>query len=150
MFERIPGYASPIFNQVRRLEQELDELFGVGTTLTGTRDIRSLPAGTFPAVNVGSTPEAVSVYLFAPGIDPSKLDLSMQQNLLTVSGERPAVEEQDAKYYRRERFTGEFRRAISLPEDVDPDRVEARYSNGVLKVTLGRRAEAGPHRIPVQ
>ena len=95
---------SPLLAQFRRLEQELDEVFGSATPWTG--GIRSLPPGTFPAINVGSTEDQVTVYLFAPGIDAKKLDISMQQNVLTVSGEREVAREEQATYYRQERFDG--------------------------------------------
>lgn len=149
MFEGIWRFENPVSGQLRRLEQELNEMFGSGPTLTGTRDIRSLPTGAFPAVDVGSTPEAITVYVFAPGVDSSKLDISIRQNLLSIAGERDIQANEGASYYRRERFNGEFRRSISLPEDVDPDRVDARYKDGVLTVTIGRRAEAKPRQIEI-
>jgi HSP20 family protein len=149
MFERIWGYEHPLSGHFRRLEQELDELFG-SPTLTGTRDIRSLPIGTFPAVNVGATPETVTVYVFAPGVDPKGLDISIRQNLLTIAGERQLPESEGASYYRRERFGGEFRRSLSLPEDVDPDRVAAKYVDGILTISVGRRAAAKPRQIEVR
>jgi HSP20 family protein len=148
MFERMWGYETPLFSQFRRLEQELDDLLG-GNTLTGTRDIRSLPAGGFPAINVGATQDEVTVYLFAPGLDPRKLEISIQQNLLSIAGEREVSADPNATYYRRERFTGSFRRSIGLPEDVDPDRVDARYVNGILKITVRRRETAKPRQIEV-
>jgi HSP20 family protein len=149
MFERIWGYEHPLSGQFRRLEQELDDLFGRTAALTGTRDIRSLPAGSFPAINVASTPEAFTVLVFAPGLDPKKLDISIRQNLLSIDGERDVPEVEGATYYRRERFNGEFRRSISLPEDVDPERVEAKYLDGILTVVVGRRASARPRQIEV-
>jgi HSP20 family protein len=148
MFERLWGYETPLFSQFRRLEQELDDLLG-GSSLTGTRDIRSLPAGAFPAVNVGATQDEVTIYLFAPGLDPKKLDISIQQNLLAIAGEREISADGNASYYRRERFSGAFRRSINLPDDVDPDRVDARYVNGILKVTVRRRETAKPRQIEV-
>jgi len=148
MFERIWSYEHPLSGHFRRLEKELDELFG-GAALTGTRDIRSLPIGTFPAINVGSTPDAITVYVFAPGVDPKGLDISIQQNLLTIGGERQLPQEENATYYRRERFSGEFRRTLSLPDDVDPDGVEAKYTDGILTITVRRRASAKPRQIEV-
>lgn len=138
---------SPLLAQFRRLEQELDEAFGGSTPWSG--GIRSLPPGTFPAINVGSTEDGLTVFLFAPGIDPRKLDISIQQNLLSVSGTREATEEQ-GNYYRRERFTGEFRRVISLPDDVDPDKVEASYRDGIVQIRVRRRESARPRQIKVQ
>ena len=100
-------------------------------------------------INVGSTQDRVDVYLFAAGLDPRQLDLSIQQNLLTVSGSRKLQADSDAEYYRRERFDGEFRRVVTLPDDVDPERVEARYRDGVLQITLQRREAARPRQISI-
>ena len=150
MFEGLWGYEHPLSAQFRRLEDELDSLFGAGASLTGTRNIRSLPAGAFPAVNVASTPEAVMVYLFAPGMDAKGFDISIQQSLLSINGNREIPLDEHATYYRNERFSGQFRRTISLPEDADPERVEAKYSNGILTVRIGRRESAKPRQIEVR
>ncbi len=148
MFGSISYSENPLFTEFRRLEQEMDELFGGSTPWTG--GIRSLPPGTFPAINVGGTDESVTVYLFAPGIDPKQLDISIQQNMLTVSGRREAQAQPEATYYRRERFNGEFRRVISLPEDVDPDKVEATYRDGIVQISVRRREATRPRQIQVQ
>jgi HSP20 family protein len=139
---------NPLLAQFRRLEEELDEVFGRGTPWTG--GIRSQPPGSFPAINVGSTENDVTVYLFAPGIDAKKLDISIQQNLLTVTGEREAPRDGDATHYRQERFVGGFHRVISLPDDVDPDQVEASYRDGVVQITVRRRESAKPRQISIR
>lgn len=139
---------SPLFAQFRRLEQELDEVFGSTTPWSG--GIRSLPPGTFPAINVGTTEEGVTVYLFAPGLDPKKLDISIQQNVLSIAGTREVSSDEKGTYYRRERYDGEFRRVISLPDDVDPDKVQASYRDGILQITVRRRDSARPRQIAVQ
>jgi HSP20 family protein len=146
MFGIPSNVPSSVFDELWRVQQEIDELFGSGSSPLG---IRSLPRGTFPAVNVGQTPERVEVYLFAPGIDPKSLEISIQQNLLTVSGKRELGTEQ-AAYYRQERFGGEFRRVISLPEDVDPERVRAKYVDGIVQIGVQRRESARPRRIEIQ
>ena len=137
---------SSVFDELWRLQQEVDELFGSWSSPLG---IRSLPRGSFPAVNVGQTPERVDVYLFAPGIDPKSLDISIQQNLLTVSGRRELRAEEEADYYRQERFAGEFRRVISLPEDVDAERVQAKYADGIVQIGIQRRESARPRQIEI-
>ncbi len=148
MFPTMSGYEGTLFNDLRRLDQEMDELFGrFAWPVTG---IRSVARGTFPAVNVGATSEKVEVYLFAPGLDAKKLELSMQQNLLAVSGERKIPIDEKADYYRQERYSGEFRRVITMPEDVDPDRVEASYRDGVLRISVARKEAARPRKIAVQ
>jgi len=139
---------SPLLAQFRRLEGELDEIFGSATPWTG--GIRSLPPGTFPAINVGSNEDSVTVYLFAPGVDAKKLNISIQQNVLSVSGEREVARDEQAAYYRQERFGGEFRRVISLPDDVDPDRVDASYRDGIVEITVRRRESAKPRQISIR
>ena len=147
MFGSLTNFGGSLFDEFRRLEEELDEL-------TGRRlwpaEIRSVARGTYPPINVGSTPEQVDVYLFAAGLDPKTLDISLQQNLLTVAGEREAPVKENANYYRKERFDGSFRRLITLPNDVDPDKVDARYSDGVLQIHIQRREATRPRQIQVK
>jgi HSP20 family protein len=147
------GLRSPyddVFNEFRRLEREFDALLDGGTALSGNRNIRSFASGTFPAVNVAANPEAVTVYLFAPGIDPKSLEISIQQNVLSVAGTRDVKGEEEGTYFRRERFTGSFRRVVALPDDVDPEKVDARYDAGIVHITIGRRASEKPRRIDIQ
>jgi len=143
----LSSFDGNLFNDFRRLEGEMDELFGSLALPTGIRAVRR---GTFPPINVGSTPEQVDVYLFAAGLDPRSLDLSIQQNLLTVSGSRKLQADEAAEYYRRERFDGDFRRVVTLPDDVDPERVDAKYRDGVLQIRVQRRESARPRQIEVK
>jgi len=147
MFGSLWGsFDTSLFDEFRRLESEMDQLFGRGSLPAG---IRAMRRGTFPPINVGATPERVDVYLFAAGLDPKSLDISIQQNLLAVSGERKVPVDEAADYYRQERFDGEFRRVITLPDDVDPDRVEAKYRDGVLQITVQRREAVRPRQVTV-
>lgn len=136
-----------LWGEFQRLQREMDDLFN---WTWGQGNIRAVAPGTYPAINIGETPDAVNVYVFAPGIDPSKLDLSIQRNLLTISGERRTSEpEGKAQSYLRERFNGSFRRVISLPDDIDPNQVNATYRNGVLGVIIARHEAAKPRQIQV-
>jgi HSP20 family protein len=148
MFGQIlSGFETQLFDEFRRLESELDQLVGRGGAWpTGIRAVRR---GTFPPINVGSTADRVDVYVFASGIDPKALDISIQQNLLVISGQRAVRVAQEGNYYRRERYDGEFRRVITLPDDVDPERVDAKYRDGVLQITVRRRESAQPRQIAV-
>jgi len=136
-----------LFEEFRRVEQQMDQLFGWGAQPSA---IRSVPRGTFPPINMAATADAVEVYLFAPGLDSSKLDLKLEQNLLTVTGERNSPIKENASYYRQERFSGAFQRAIALPDDVDPDQVRATYRDGILHITAQRRESSKPRQINVQ
>jgi HSP20 family protein len=143
----LSGIDTNLFGEFRRLENEVDQLFARSAWPAGIRAVRR---GTFPPINVGATPEKVDVYLFAAGLDPKDLDISIQQNLLAVSGSRRVPVNEEAEYYRRERFDGDFRRVIQLPDDVDPDRVDAKYRDGVLQITVQRRESARPRQIEVK
>jgi HSP20 family protein len=136
-----------LFEEFRRMEQQMDELLGRGPQAPA---IRSVARGTFPPINMGETPEGIDLYLFAPGLDAKSIELAIQENLLTVAGERQVPVREDAIYYRRERFSGGFRRVIALPQDVDPSRVEARYVDGVLHIKAQKRQAVKPRQITVQ
>jgi HSP20 family protein len=137
-----PGF----FDGFDELRREMDSLFA---SAIGPASIRAAARGSFPAVNVGETPEQVDIYLFAPGIDPKKIDISLDDKVLTVAGERPAQSSSD-KAHLRERFSGSFRRAVNLADDIDPERVEARYTDGVLHITVGRKAAVQARRIEIK
>lgn len=139
-----------LFAQFDRMQQEMNKVFG---GLDVPSSIRSVAAGSFPPVNVGTTPKTVEIYAFAPGLDADKLDISIDWGVLTITGERgSAWTSDDAKtsIYAAERFSGSFQRTFSLPDDVDPDSAEAKYVDGVLKIVLQRPEAAQPKRITVQ
>ena len=101
-------------------------------------------------LDLGGTQEQVDVYIFAAGLDPRSLDISIQQNLLTISGERNLIRVEGANYYRSERFDGPFRRILTLPDDVDSDQVDAVYRDGILHIIVKRRQSVKPRRIEVK
>jgi HSP20 family protein len=148
MYSSLWTFPSSFFADFDRLQREFDEHFGAFGTPSS---IRSVAPGTFPAINVGNTPGSVEVYAFAPGLDASKLDVTVDRGVLSISGERAATpQDAGAKTYSRERFSGSFRRAVSLPDDADASQVKASYRDGILRISIARRAESQPRRITVQ
>jgi HSP20 family protein len=147
MFGSLTNFEGSLFDDLRRMQQDMDEMFGPRGYPTG---IRSVARGTYPPINVGATSDRVDVYLFAAGLDPKALDIAIQQNLLTVAGERNVEVPENAEHYRRERFSGSFRRVISLPEDVDPEKVDACYADGVLHIAIQRREASKPRQIEIK
>ena len=142
-----PMYRSAdLFAELNRMQSLLDQVFPTGSS------IRSQPGAGFPVLNVGTTPSAIEVQALAPGLDPAKLEITVDRGLLVIAGERaselPANGER-VNVYARERFTGKFRRVVSLPEDADPGRVEASYRDGVLRITVHKRESSLPRRIEV-
>ena len=144
---RFPGDLFPEFEALQRqVEQLLD-----GRAWPSS--IRAATRGAFPAVNVGTTADAVEIYAFVPGLDPASIEVSLDKGLLVISGERPSdlpQESEKVTVYADERFAGQFRRAISLPEDADASRVDAGYHDGILKVVVPKRESAKPRRIEVK
>jgi HSP20 family protein len=147
MWGYLTGFDDDLFEEFEGMRRRMDQLFGAWPSSTG---IRSVAAGTFPAINVGASPEQVDVYVFAAGVDPKSLDISLQQNLLSIAGERKVELPENVQVYRNERVSGGFQRALTLPEDVDPDKVGATYRDGVLHLTLRRREAVRPRQIEVK
>ena len=133
-----------LFADLDRLQREMQQNFEISPS------IRGLTRG-FPAMNVGGTPKSVEIYAFAPGIAPEALEVHVEKGVLTVAGERKLEAVPDkATAHIDERFTGRFRRIVSLPDDVDATAVEARYRDGVLHISIPRKEAAQPQRITIQ
>jgi HSP20 family protein len=137
------------FADFAQLQSRLEDLFGGRSGLSSIRAVGR--AGAFPALNVGTWAEALEVYAFAPGIDASSIEVTVEKGLLILSGERRTrgKESEAVDVYAKERFEGRFRRVVSLPDDADAARVEASYRNGVLKVVVPRLESAKPRQITV-
>lgn len=104
----------------------------------------------FPAVNVTQTADAYYLRAELPGLDASDLDLSVDQNKITLRGSRDIpTEGAQVSTHRRERTSGSFNRTVALPSDIDAEGVEATYRNGVLTVTVPKTPEAKPRQISV-
>ena len=150
MYESLFSFPGAFAGEFQRLRHELDDLFSAAGAPTG---IRAVAPGAFPAINVGNTPQSLEIYAFAPGIDASRIELTIDRGVLTLAGERPSAlpaDDANINVYSRERSSGPFRRAISLPEDADPAQVQADYRDGVLHISVTRRDAPVPTRIAIQ
>ncbi|MFM0341873.1 Hsp20/alpha crystallin family protein [Paraburkholderia fungorum] len=141
-----------LFSELDRLQREMASLFGGFPS-----SIRSGRSGAFPQVNIGATDDSIEIVAFAPGVNTAELDVSIDRGVLTISGERKPAQpgsgdksRDDTRIYSQERFTGTFRRVIELPQNADPDKVQARYTNGCLSITVGKREASKPWAITVQ
>ena len=111
----------------------------------------ALTTGAFtPAVDVYEDEHTLTLKLEVPGIDEKDLDIRVENNVLTVRGERKfEKEEKEENFHRIERQYGSFTRSFTLPNTLDTEKVEADYDKGVLKVRLAKKAEAKPKQIKV-
>jgi len=105
----------------------------------------------FPAVNVWQSDEAVAITAELPGVEASDIEIAVEGDVLTLSGERKEPELPEGAAWRRsERGYGKFSRAIRLPFAISEDKVEARFENGVLRIGAGRPDEDKPRRIEIK
>ncbi|KWA10930.1 heat-shock protein Hsp20 [Burkholderia cepacia] len=141
-------FGSDLFDEFARVQRQVANLLGDRPS-----GIRAVRPGAFPALNVGATDSAIEIVAFAPGMAAADFDVSIDKDLLTISGERkpaPGGDGDDLRTYAQERFHGAFRRVVELPRDADPDQVSARYENGCLLIRVGRREASKPRAITVQ
>ena len=140
-------FRTDLFGELDRLQRQMSGLFeGFPSSLRSSR------MGTFPHINVGTTDSTFEIVAFAPGVDPAKLDMSIDKGLLSIAGERSTRQPlpEGTRQYAQERFTGSFRRVIELPQQADPDKVQARYVDGCLLITVGKREASKPRAITVE
>lgn len=125
------------------LRSDLDEAFGqfFGKTMTDLQ-------GAFSAISVWEEDGKYHVALDVPGMSKEELSLDIQDGHLILSGERKTVE--DRNYLHNERRHGQFKRAVQLPDWVDPGSVSATLDSGVLSVVLDKKLEMQPKRIEIQ
>lgn len=141
-------FPGDLFAEVDELQRQIERVFAPRYP---SSSIRAVGRGAFPAVNIGTTPDAIEVYAFAPGLDPSSLEVTVDRGLLTIAGNRAKSVEpgKNGNVYAQERPSGSFRRTVSLPDDADPAKVEATYRHGVLKVRVDKREASKPRRIEI-
>ena len=150
MYPSLTRFPGDLFADFESLQRQVEQLLG---NRGQPSSIRAADKGAFPALNVGSTAEGLEIYAFAPGIDVGKLEVSVDRGLLTIAGERAGempAESEKVSVFAAERFSGPFRRAISLPEDADTSRVDAKYRDGVLRIAIPKRESSKPRRIEVK
>ena len=140
---RTPAAPWHVWDDLRRLQQELNQAFD--WRLAGPR------AAGYPALNVRSDKEAVTVTAEVPGVKPGEIDITVQRATLTIAGKRaPDAPGEGAVYHRQERTGGDFVRTLELPCAIDAGAVEARFQNGVLTIRLPRAPEDKPKTIAVK
>src|SRR5438445_8516247 len=131
-----------LMNRMNRLSRESYSPEGPEEALTTT--------GFAPPVDIYEDEHTITLKLEVPGIDEKDIDVRIDNNTLTVHGERKIEKEEKEENFRRvERQYGSFTRQFTLPSSVDPGKVSADYSQGVLKIKLAKKAEAKPKQIKV-
>jgi HSP20 family protein len=139
---------SPL-QQLSTLREEIDRLFD-SPLQEFTRGSQQLLSGWLPAVDLYEDKDNLIVVAEVPGMTKEDIHISLQNDVLTLSGERNQQEKmKDAEIYRAERFLGRFQRTITLPVRINPDQVKATYKDGILTVILPKAEESKPRQIQV-
>ena len=138
------------FDRLSTLRDEMNRLFDVSPPGFGAREDRLLGAWS-PALDVYQDKDNVYVKTELPGMKKEDIQISLQDNTLTIAGERKQEKEiKEGDGFRSERFFGRFHRSVALPVQVQTNTVKAQYKDGILTVTLAKAEEAKPRQIQVQ
>ena len=133
------------FRDLTALQSEVNRLF----SRAGAGDAVDRQSWT-PSIDVVESDDDIKLKAELAGMNPDDINIEVQDNVLTLSGERHFEEEvKEDKYYRIERRYGSFSRSIALPQTVDESKIEANYENGVLEVTVPKTEIAKPKKINV-
>ena len=137
------------FQELNLITDRMNRLFQDSFGTAGRED--ALTTSSFvPPVDIYEDEQNIVLKLEVPGIEQKDIDVRMENNTLTVRGERKfEKEEKEENFHRVERRYGSFYRAFTLPNTVDAENVHAEYDNGVLKIKLAKKAEAKPKQIKV-
>ena len=128
------------FVELRRMQNEMSRVFS--GLAPATRD--------FPPINIWLGENSVVVTSELAGVARDDVTINLQEDVLTLEGARRPTQQQDANWQRRERAYGTFSRVVQLPFPVDPEKVQARYNNGILEIELERLEADRPKKIEIR
>ena len=137
------------FREMARLSEDMSRLVG---ELVGERRGRETLRGAWvPPVDILETADAIRIDVELPGLAAGDVEITVENGVLTVRGERAFRDAGEGEtYHRVERAYGEFERSFQLPRSVDPERIRARFEAGVLRLELPKREESRPRSIKVE
>jgi HSP20 family protein len=142
------------WSPLARFRSEMDNLFErFFGDAWGTSMLESLPArfGRGPRLDLAESENEIAVKAELPGVEPNEVHVDLTGNTLTIRGEkRQEKEEKRENYHCVERRYGSFNRSVQLPASVDPEKITAGFKNGLLTITMPKRADAKPKRITVK
>jgi HSP20 family protein len=142
-----------VMNDSVRLRDAMDRFFGEPVFRTFATSQRSTGTFSIP-VDVFATDSDVFVIASAPGLGPDELEVTIDENVLALSGTIPNVakstEAEGATWYLQENGHGQFRRTVTLPVDVDADQAEASFEHGILRLRLPKAEAAKPRQIKIR
>ena len=139
------------FAMLNQLHNELARAMGSPRQRWTDQGRETSVADWVPLMDIREEPSRFLILADVPGVKPDDVEVTLEGGILRIKGERKmeAFQAEDGRYGRQERPTGSFYRQFLLPESANPDEVSARVHDGILEVTIGKRAETQPRRIEV-
>ena len=138
-------------NETRALVSEWDRMLEEFFNLSPARRDAQEGQGWAPRVDIREEKDRYVADFELPGIEKNEVQVTMESHVLTVTGERKREEpREDDKVYRCERFYGKFARSLRLPDDVDAEKIEAGFKNGVLRIAVPKKEEAKARAIEIK
>lgn len=146
-FYKVPSLGvSNAFDQLHRMRRQLDRYFGDDFNTTSG----FAGAGVFPQINLTEDADRFFVRAELPGVTSQDIELQATGKNLTIAGERKIEPEKDGvRYHRREREAGKFSRVITMPTEINPERIEARMTDGVLTIRVPKADAVKPRQITI-
>ena len=145
---------SNVFDQMLSMARAMDQAYGRDESFPTNWNETQRAQLWFPPLDAYETTDAYLVELDLPGVHPENVDISFEQNTLTIKGTRAptlrAPEKGELRVYTAERVSGTFARDIRLPEYVDGEKIEATFNNGVLSITVPKAPSALPKKITIK
>ena len=139
-----------VFQMHRELDDLVGKLFGQEGMPATYRNAPGDPAAWWPAIESYTKDGEIHVRVALPGVDPKDVELTVEEDTLTIRGERKArTEEKDGGRYVREFAYGAFERTLTLPEGVDPGKMHAKFSNGMLDLTIPAPVMVAPRKVTI-
>jgi HSP20 family protein len=136
--------------ELLQMQERMTRLFDEIFPRVGRGEIEPF-GGWVPAVDIYETPEKVVIEAEVPGVEKDNIKIEYSNGVLTIKGERKLEKEvKEEDYHRLERSYGSFQRSFSIPSTVDPDKINAVYKNGVLKIELPKQEKAKPKEIKIE
>ena len=137
------------FRELRGLQDEMNRLFMSNFSRGGENDL--MRGAWSPQVDIFENKDQIVLEAELPGMKPEDVEISIENNLLTLRGERRFEKKEESdNFHRVERSYGTFTRSFTLPPTVSSDRAEAEFENGILRLTLAKREDAKPRRIEIK
>ena len=139
------------FGELRSLQNEMNRLFSSTFSRTGGENDQMMQGAWNPNVDIYENQNQIVIEAELPGMKPEDVDISIENNVLTIHGERKfEKKDENDNFHRVERSYGSFTRSFTLPPTVSSENADAEFENGVLRLTLAKREEAKPRRIEIK